>query len=203
MEYKVVSSGSKGNCVIIGEDVMVDCGVPISHIKDDLYKVKYLIVTHIHTDHLRAKTMIAIQKQFPRIQIIGNYEVAQSTDVTHIANAGYPVETKDYTFFPFPCVHDVLVYGYTWEYKKKKIIYATDTSTLEFAPDGPYDFLFLESNHDEKKLEEIRKHINKGYDPYESGKRHLSTQQCKAFYYMNRRSPKSELIELHKSNRFY
>jgi hypothetical protein len=41
------------------------------------------------------------------------------------------------------------------------------------------------------------------YSPYLSGKRHLSTQQAKAFWYMHRRSADSELIELHKSARFY
>ena len=62
----------------------------------------------------------------------------------------------------------------------------------------------MESNHDEAKLEAVRgKQAAGSYDPYLSGKRHLSTQQAKAFYYMNRKSADSELIELHQSTRFY
>ena len=77
-----------------------------------------------------------------------------------------------------------------------EIIYATDTSSLELAPKKKYDYLFLESNHDEAKLEEVRDKMSGNYSPYLSGKRHLSTQQAKAFWYMYRKSADSELIEL-------
>lgn len=203
MFYEIISSGSKGNAVLIN-DVLVDCGVPFSQLKEKLYDVKYLLITHIHMDHLKPKTYSAIRKLFPKITTIGNYQVGQTVDLDIISNAGFPVETEDYTFHCFECLHDVLTYGYTWQFEDKNIIYVTDTGSLETAPPGPYDFLFLESNHDEKKLEEVRKKPNeKGYDPFESGKRHLSTQQSKGFYYLNRRDSDSEFIELHKSKRFY
>lgn len=204
MEYNVISSGSRGNCVIINNDVMIDAGLPFNKIKSYLYSIKYLIITHIHGDHFKVKTLQRIASNFPRIKMIGNYEIHQIYNMNYIANEGFPIETPDYTFMPFVCVHDVLTYGYTWNVNDNKIIYATDTASLEFAPPDKYDYLFLESNHDEYKLEEARNdHRNGGYDPYASGKRHLSTQQAKAFYYMNRRSAESELIELHKSARFY
>ena len=41
VSYKVIGSGSKGNCVVIG-DVMFDCGLPFKKLKDHLYGVKYL-----------------------------------------------------------------------------------------------------------------------------------------------------------------
>jgi hypothetical protein len=202
MNYKIISSGSKGNCVIIN-DIMVDCGVPFSHIKAELYEIKYLLITHIHNDHLKTNTLEKIFEQFPRIQVIGNYEVHQAYNVNHIANADFEIETEDYIFTPFKCVHDVECYGYTWNYEGNEIIYATDTSTLEHAPKKKYDFFFLESNHDEAKLEEVRNKHKGSYSPYLSGKRHLSTQQAKAFYYTYRNSLDSEFIELHKSSRFY
>jgi phosphoribosyl 1,2-cyclic phosphodiesterase len=204
MDYKIISSGSSGNCVTINKDVMIDCGLGFTKIKENLYDVKYLIITHIHSDHLKMKTFDMIRKLFPRIHVIGNFEVAQTVNVDTIANEGFEIAFDDYTFFPFRCPHGgVVCYGYTWEIGDQSIIYATDTSTLEHAPSGPYDWFFIESNHDEKKLEEVRNKKNSGYDPYESGKRHLSTQQCRAFYYMNRRTKNSKLIELHKSQRFY
>jgi L-ascorbate metabolism protein UlaG (beta-lactamase superfamily) len=202
MNYKIISSGSKGNCVIIN-DVMVDCGVPFSKIKDDLYGIKYLIITHCHSDHLNVKTLHRIMSKHPRIKIIGNYEVHSAWHCNIIANAYYPVEVGPYTFFPFECEHDVLCYGYCWTFEDQEIIYATDTSTLDNAPKKKYDYLFIESNHCEFKLEAARGEKRGGYDPYLSGKRHLSTQQAKAFYYMHRRNPESKFIELHQSNRFY
>lgn len=202
MNHKIISTGSKGNCVIIN-DVMVDCGVAFGKIKEELYDIKYLLITHIHTDHLNIKTIQQIAENFPKIIIIGNYEVHNAYNCNIIVNAGFDIETDDYIFTPFECVHDVLVYGYTWTFKGQEIIYATDTSTLENAPKKPYDWMFLESNHDEAKLEAVRNEQRGSYNPFISGKRHLSTQQAKAFYYLNRRNADSKFIELHQSNRFY
>ena len=203
MYYEIISTGSKGNCVIIN-DVMIDCGVPFNKIKNYLYDVKYLILTHVHTDHVRGSTLHYIKKNFPKLTIIGNHEVHQVYGVGVISNATFPIEVEGYTFTPFECVHDVLTYGYTWEYEGLSIIYATDTSSLENAPDLKYDFLFLESNHDEKKVEKILENKNQfGYDAYSGAKRHLSTQQAKAFYYLHRRNKDSQFIELHQSSRFY
>lgn len=202
MYYNIISTGSKGNCVIIN-DVMVDCGVPFSKVRNELYDVKYLLVTHTHQDHLLIPTIQQIAENFPRIKIIGNYEVHEKYNCNIIANAGFDVVTDDYVFHPFLCIHDVLCYGYTWTWKDKKIIYATDTSTLENAPAGKYDFMFIESNHDEYKLEQAKNEQRGSYNPYVSGKRHLSTQQAKAFFYLNRHDQDSEFIELHQSSRFY
>jgi phosphoribosyl 1,2-cyclic phosphodiesterase len=202
MNYKIISSGSKGNCVIIN-DVMIDCGVPFKEIKKELYSIKYLIITHTHSDHINRRTIEQICAKFPRIEIIGNYEVHAAWNCNYIANAGFEVETEDYTFFPFECIHDVLTYGFTWTFEGQKIIFATDTSTLENAPEGKFDWFFIESNHDEAKLEAVRNENRGSYNPYLSGKRHLSTQQAKAFYYLRRRNHDSPFIELHKSSRFY
>ena len=203
MNYKILGTGSRGNCVIIN-DIMIDCGLGFNKIKNELYDINYLLITHTHQDHLLIPTIKKITQRFPTITIIGNYEVYQAFNVNIIANEGFEIVTDDYVFMPFKCVHDVLTYGYTWNYQGKEIIYATDTATLENAPLKQYDYLFLESNHDEAKLEAVRgKQAAGSYDPYLSGKRHLSTQQAKAFYYMNRKSADSELIELHQSTRFY
>lgn len=202
MKYKIIASGSSGNCVVIN-DVMVDCGVAFNAIKEDLYKIKYLLITHIHTDHINETTLTRIKKEFPRIKIIGNHEVHQVHRVDVISNNDYPIKTKDYTFIPFKLVHDVVTQGFVWDYKDFKIIYAIDTASLENAPTDKYDYLFLESNHDAKRLEQVRAERNGSYSPYLSAKRHLSTQDCRTFYYLNRRSRDSELIELHKSERFY
>lgn len=202
IKYEILSSGSKGNCVIIN-DVMVDCGIPFTRMKGKLYDIRYLLLTHIHSDHIKPSTLQRIKELFPKITVIGNYEIAQNYGVDLISNSNYSLETEHYTFLPFECVHNVVTQGFTWSVEDQNIIYATDTSSLKYAPKGLYDYLFLESNHDDKKLREARKHSTKGYDPFISGKRHLSTKDCKTFYYLNRRSKESELIELHKSERFY
>lgn len=204
MDYEVISSGSKGNSVLIN-DVLVDCGISFNKLKEHLYDVRYLLLTHVHTDHIKPSTYKKIRQQFPHIETIGNYDVAQLFDVDYIINAGFELETEDYIFHAFECVHDVPTYGFYWDYEEHKIIYATDTSSMENAPhDIKFDYLFIESNHDEKKLELVADRANEfGYNPYLSGKRHLSTKASREYYFMNRNGKEAEHIELHKSSRFY
>ena len=111
---------------------------------------------------------------------------------------------KKRTIIPFDCFHDVPCTGFVLQMNGLNILYATDTSKIK-APELPYDYIFLESNYDERKLREMAaQYKRKGYDPYtNSSIRHLSTQQCKEFYFVNRRNKESQLIELHKSKRFY
>lgn len=203
LNYKVIASGSKGNCAII-EDVMIDCGIPYVRLKEYLYDIKYLLLTHIHSDHINRSTYKRIRKEFPNIITIGNYEIYQLYKTDKVSNDHYPLETERYTFLPFDLDHDVICQGYTWKVGERKIIYATDTNNLDNAPKDKYDYMFIESNHDTKKLEAVRGNGKKyGYDVYANGIRHLSTQKCYEFYYLNRVSRDSELVELHKSSRFY
>lgn len=210
LNYEVISTGSKGNCVII-ENVMIDIGVPFKKIKDKLYDVQVLLLTHIHSDHIKESTLKNIVVMFPHIKIFGNYEVVQffSEYPINVVNEGVPFPALDHVIkgtgliTPFKCIHDVVTYGYIWEFRGKSIIYATDTSDLRHAPEREYDYFFIESNHDITKLLNIASNRSFGYNVIAGAKRHMSTQTAKAFYYMNRRDKDAKLIELHQSGRFY
>lgn len=192
---------------------MVDCGVAYKKIKEPLYSVDYLLITHRHGDHVGKRTYEKIRDEFPNIVVITNDEVAGflKDDVDYIIEDGQPLEVGEYVFEAFKCIHDVKTFGYFWKYQDDDgqcydIIYATDTHDYRHAPSKKkFDYLFLESNHDENKLNAIQYNSKKkyGYDAYGNGLRHASTQICKGYYYMHRKSEESELIELHKSERFY
>lgn len=203
LDYHIIKSGSKGNAVRI-EDVLVDCGVPFSHLKEELYDIRYLLLTHIHSDHIKPATLTKIKQLFPKITILGNYDVAQRFGVDIIVNPTFEVRTKDYVFMPVKGYHDVPVCGYEWEVNGQKVCYMTDTSSYKNFVEGPYDYFFIENNYDEKKLNEIgKKFSTRGYDPFLSAHRHSSVQQAKGFYYSNRRSAESVMVPLHMSERFY
>ena len=202
LEYNIIGTGSTGNAVRI-EDIMVDCGVPYSKMKEDLYKVDALLITHSHRDHILPATFNKIRKEFPNIKVYANANVAYQYDVDKvIGHADFNI--RNIRVIPFDGVHDVPVTGFVILMGDLNILYMTDSSRV-CPPDGyVYDYIFLESNYDEKKLEMTAKnYARKGYDPYESVLRHLSTQKCKEFYYLNRRGRDSVLVELHQSRRFY
>lgn len=201
MNYKIISSGSKGNCVII-ENLMIDLGVPYKTIKDELYNIQYIFITHKHADHLQVRTYEKIRKEFPRIKIMGNWSVATSVTKPLDKIVTYkPIKLKGMVITPFEVPHDVVTHGLTIETETESAIYVTDSAGTKSWKTGKYDYLFLESNHCEHKLSMAK--AVKGYDPRVSSKRHCSTQEAKAFYYMNRKDESSEWIELHKSERFY
>ena len=202
LNYEILKTGSKGNCVVI-EDIMIDCGIPFSKMKEVLYDLKHLLLTHIHSDHIVPATLKRIKSLFPKITILGNYEVAQKYGVDIIVNHTFPVETQDYTFLPVKGIHDVVVTGYEFEVKGQQVCYMTDSNTYSHFEGTEFDYFFIEANYDAKKLEEVAKIFKrKGYDPIASAQRHASLQAAKGFYYSNRRSVDSKLIELHMSDRF-
>lgn len=203
IDYKILKSGSSGNCVII-EDMMFDCSIAFNKIKDQLYNIKYLFITHRHADHLKLNTYTKIREQYPRIKTIANYDVAGLVPVDFIVGDETQYQFKDRMIKAFKCIHNVPTSGFVVEQNDKALIYATDTASLENAPKQKYDYLFIESNHDEKKIEEIRNQSAKyGYNAWGSAMRHLSTKKSMEFYYLNRRNKESLWVELHKSKRFY
>lgn len=203
LNYDILASGSSGNCIII-ENLMFDVGVSYRLIKPYLYDIDYIFISHIHSDHIKINTANRIKKDFPNIKFIGNYEVNQIFELDIIAINTKSLKLKNnLKVTPFKLVHDVVNTGFTWQYKGHNIIFATDTVSLDYAPKLKYNYFFIESNHDINKVKEVQKNYKKGYKTYLDSLRHLSIQEAKAFYYINRLDKNSKFIELHKSNRFY
>lgn len=203
LDYKIIATGSSGNAVRI-ENMMFDCGIPYKDMKEELYKVDSLFITHSHSDHVKPATLKSIQKDFPRITVYANANVAYQFDVDVVVGTAKIKLKKNRVIIPFDGVHDVPVTGYIIQMKRMNILYMTDTARVEIPEDIPLDYVFLESNYDENKLRTMAKEYKRrGYNPLESSLRHLSTQKCKEFYYVHRRDKDSKLIELHMSHRFY
>ena len=51
MEYNIISTGSKGNAVVINDVILIDCGVSFRALKDVYKNIKIVLLTHIHSDH--------------------------------------------------------------------------------------------------------------------------------------------------------
>lgn len=203
LDYKIIATGSRGNAVRIA-NIMVDCGIPFKQMKEELYKCDTLLITHSHTDHVKPKTLQAIRTTFPRITIIGNYDVAQRFSIDKvIAQKAFHIRRGNVEIVPTYGTHDVPVTMYAMDFDGTKVFYATDTSEVHNPTEWKFDYIFLEANYDPKKLEEIGKQYKSGtYDPTLSALRHLSYLDSRAFYYGNRKDKESVYIELHQSERF-
>lgn len=57
MRYEILATGSDGNCVIINDTLMIDCGVPYKTIEPYLEKLQLVLLTHMHGDHYNPSTI--------------------------------------------------------------------------------------------------------------------------------------------------
>ena len=49
MKYEILATGSKGNCVIINDEIAIDMGVTYKKISPYLKQLKLVLLTHIHS----------------------------------------------------------------------------------------------------------------------------------------------------------
>ena len=211
LDYNVLASGSSGNAVRI-RNIMIDCGIAFSKMKEDLYKCQYLLITHDHNDHVKPAVLNQIVTQFPNIEIFSTYKVARMNDAVTAINTDYlPIylARAGCNMWAVSVPHNTLCFGYVLRFDDLDILYATDLKNTEEL-DGftqemgiRYDYLFLEANYDETKLELLGNEWHGQYNAYvDSSERHLAKDESLRFYAKYRKEG-GKHIELHKSGRFY
>ena len=150
----VLGSGSKGNatfCEVGGVAILLDAGLNykqlclrLNAINKNIDSVKYIFVSHEHSDHVQALKQIV--KKHPHIKIFMPGDKWSSFDAAHIS-----VER-------FDLVHDVPCFGYSVsDFEGNKLIYVTDTDCIpEEALSKMFDcsIAIVEFNHDVPMLTE-------------------------------------------------
>lgn len=49
MPYEILSTGSKGNCIIVNNNILLDCGIPYKNVKQYLKDIKIIFISHRHS----------------------------------------------------------------------------------------------------------------------------------------------------------
>lgn len=207
MNYQIISSNSKGNAVIIENIILVDCGVSFKKLKDYYKNLKLVLLTHIHGDHLNRKTIEKLAQEKPMLRF-GCCEWL----IEDLVNCGVNKEnidvleldkTYDYNLFkiqPFELYHDVKNCGYKLFINNKKIIYATDTTSLDHIEAKNYDLYLVEGNYEIEELENrIKEKQEKGKYIYEFRvkKTHLSKEEVNNWLVENM-GDNSQFIYMHE-----
>jgi phosphoribosyl 1,2-cyclic phosphodiesterase len=155
MKLNILGSGSKGNCYLFNDDLMIDMGLNYKEIKPHMSNVKYLLLTHEHNDHFN---ITAIRKVFVENDLkivcpkwlhdkLSGFGFTQ--DRLLLVEVGKVYTLGDYKISPILLYHDVSNCGYRIMYKGHKHIHSTDTATLEGITAINYDSASIECNHDE------------------------------------------------------
>ena len=64
----VISTGSKGNAVLLNYWLLVDCGVPFKALAGAYPALRLVLLTHIHGDHFNRTTLAALAHERPALR---------------------------------------------------------------------------------------------------------------------------------------
>lgn len=213
MKTEVIGSSSKGNCIIVEDVLMLDCGVSYNKIKKHLSKIKLIFISHIHQDHLLPNTIKKIAYNYPTIKFLTGSEFVVEKLVEcgvnkkniYILKSGKKYDLGILKVKLEELYHDTPNYALKWEINGKKCVYIIDTASVDHIKAKNYDLYLIESNYNEELLNQhIQECIDNGdnenklYYLHRVPRVHLSDTQCNDFLIENMGS-NSEYIKLHKS----
>ena len=196
MNYNVIGSSSKGNCIIVEDVLMLDVGLSYSKIKIHLSKIKLIFISHSHQDHLLPSTIKKIAYNYPTIKFLTGSEVVVNKLVDcgvnkkniYILKSGKKYDLGLIKVKLEELYHDTPNYALKWQIKDKKGIYIVDTCKVEHIEAKDYDLYLIENNYQENLLQE---HINNCEDEkilyylYRVPRTHLSAEQANSFLIEN------------------
>lgn len=206
---KIIASGSSGNSMIINDNLMIDCGIPFKRYEiEDLFKIDYLYITHIHGDHLNIATIKKLIKFNQDLKVLCSSSVKKRLDENQIKPNLISPSDAPYKTEVYELTHDVQCWGFDLVIDGYDIIYATDTTTLPFPKTKKYNIFLIEANYCEKKVRAILRspkctglqvlRINQNME------RHLSKQASIEFVARHSKAGEKIIyVRLHKSNDFY
>lgn len=210
-DCNIIATGSKGNAVQLDHRILLDCGVPFKMLQPILMELNLVLLTHCHGDHFNCATIRRLAQERPLLRFgCRAWMVMPLLDcgvninridafspgakmIYHIFGANYTVEN-------FDLFHDAPNCGYKIQLPNgERVLYATDTGTMDgvLAPD--YDLYLIEANYGEAELKErIARKLAANELAYEARVEatHLSKEQADAFLLANA-GPKSRFAYLH------
>ena len=68
MNYKIISSCSTGNAVILKDIILIDCGVNFKRLEKYYKNLKIVLLTHIHADHFNKTTIKRLAEERPTLR---------------------------------------------------------------------------------------------------------------------------------------
>lgn len=221
-DIKIIGTGSSGNSIVIDDKILIDAGLTWKALHPYLErKITAIFITHEHGDHCNPAIFSKIAQKRPALlkatyvnkstyrkldnrankaaKLIPEKNILENGTVINLKrrSTSYQVET-------YKLVHDVENYGFviTNIETGKKLIHATDTETMKYAPGGKYDTLLIEGNYEEERLDNAVVHGTLEEKARAMRNiRHLSIQEMEDFVKAHSHS-ESIVIQLHESEDF-
>jgi phosphoribosyl 1,2-cyclic phosphodiesterase len=207
MNYNIISSGSKGNAIVLNRFILLDCGVPFRDLKDVYKDLKIVLLTHSHGDHFNKTTIRKLAAERPTLRfaccswlLSDLYQCGVSIHNIDVLEIGRIYNYITFQISPVKLYHDVDNAGWRVFMNAEKAIYMTDTVTLEGITAKNYDLYLVEANYITEELEErIRSKEAAGEYVYEYRVRnvHLSKEKCDEWL-LDNIGENSEAVYIHQ-----
>lgn len=167
MKFKVLASGSKGNCTVIISDeakIIIDMGIPYQTLKKSLEEDSLslndftgILITHCHKDHTNGLASLVKHtklKVYIPIKMYDSLKELISKDDCIFIEDNFKI--NDLKIELIHTSHDAPAsVGYIIENNNKSLVYVTDTGYINrkyLNKMTEKDCYIIESNHDEKML---------------------------------------------------
>ena len=211
MTYNIISTGSKGNAVVINGRILIDCGVPFKALEPVKKDLRLVLLTHIHSDHFNPRTARALSKERPALRwgccewMVGPLLEAgvdkRRVDVISPYNSDDAALYKGLAVVrPEFIPHNVPNCAWHIFDGKEHLFYATDSGTLEGIEAKSYDLYMIEANHTRADLEarmEAKRAAGEFSYEWAAAQNHLSKEQAEEWLYQQM-GPNSQYIFLHQ-----
>lgn len=209
MTFDIISTGSKGNAVVLNGCILIDCGVPFKMLQPVKKDLKLVLLTHGHSDHFKPSTVRALASERPTLRWCCRPWMAEPLILAGVDRRNIDVSLPDLVYnYPgmidsvesVHLVHDVPNCGWNININGERAFYATDTGTLDGIEAKNYDLYLIEGNHKRAELEErLAEKEAAGVYAYErrAAVTHLSEEQAFDWLAENM-GPHSRYVFLHK-----
>lgn len=181
MTYKIINTGSDGNCTIVDDIIAIDMGVSYKRLNSYVDKLKLVLLTHCHFDHFNKITIKQLAKNRPTLRFgCCEWLVQELIDLgvdrrnIDVYSIGKKYNYDLFQIVPIRLYHDVPQCGYRLFMNDEKLIYATDTYTLEGIKAVGYDYYLIEGNYQDE--EELKSRAVNDYYESRVKRTHLSKE---------------------------
>lgn len=166
MRFCVIASGSEGNCTLVedsqGNAILVDAGLPMRRIAQylmelerDFSRIRALLISHEHADHLRGAAVLARHQDLPIYASPGTLSVVKrffpNSTPLHAID-GKMLSFGSLHVQAFNVSHDAAeALGFIISEGDTRLALATDLGTVDLATLSSLqncDAVVLEANHD-------------------------------------------------------
>lgn len=207
MTCNVISTGSKGNAVLLDGSLLVDCGVPFSKLSGVAKDLKLVLLTHRHGDHFNRATIKRLADERPTLRFACCewllpllVECGVDKRRIDVCNLDKLYIYSKLRISPVKTFHDVDNCAWRIDVDGYKVFYCTDTGTLDGITAPEYDLYLLEANHTTQEIEDrASEKIERGEYAYEirAAENHLSQEQAMNWLAENI-GPNGKCIFLHQ-----